>query len=140
MGRILGIDPGKRRVGIAVTDEARVMASPRQVIDREIDDFAQVLSHLVEELAVEKIVIGYPEPFSGQKNERTREVDEFIGEYIEPLGLPLHRISERFTTKKARRLQKIRGKDKENADADAAALILNHYLKRLENQPVNGDD
>lgn len=139
MGRLLGIDPGQRRVGLAVTDEAGLVSSPRRVVDRQATDLHRVLEELVEDLEVKKIIVGYPVPLRTSENERTAEVDSFISEFVEPLGLPYTKVSERYTTKEARRLQRDRGDQSERTDADAAALILNHYLKDSQAQEESGE-
>jgi RNase H-fold protein (predicted Holliday junction resolvase) len=98
-------------------------------LDREEVDLEDHLTGLVEEESVDRIVVGYPDPLRTDENERTRQVDGFIENVVDPLPVPHVTVSERYTTKQADELREHRGDLSENPpDAEAAALILDHYL------------
>ncbi len=131
MGKLLGIDPGGRRVGIALSDGTGTLASPCRNVDRQTEDLLKVLRKLVQNEGVDRIIVGFPEPLQVDSNERTREVETFIDQFIEPLSVPYETVSERYTTKEARRLREVRnGAPSQTPDEEAAALILQHYLDR----------
>ncbi len=130
MARLLGIDPGLRYVGLAISDPGQVIARPLKVIDRATDDLSAELQQVLDNYQVELLLIGYPEPLGGGENERTRQVDEFIQVYLSPLSTPCERVSERYTSKQARRLAQSRGASEDRRDADAAALIVNHFITK----------
>lgn len=129
MGRLLGIDPGLRRVGLALTDTDRVLSRPYRVVDRESESLSAILDSLLKNHDIERVIVGYPEPLKVSENERTRQVDRFIEEFVQPLPVPYSTVSERYTTKMAGQRRKQRGEGGEPGDDEAAALILEHYLR-----------
>lgn len=129
MGRLLGVDPGLRRVGLALTDSDQVLTRPFRVVDRETESLSEVLESLLEKYEIERIVVGYPDPLKVSENERTRQVDRFLREFIQPLPVPHTTVSERYTTKLAGQLRERRGESGPPGDDEAAALILEHYLE-----------
>ncbi|MFP4686894.1 MAG: Holliday junction resolvase RuvX [bacterium] len=130
MSRLLGIDPGLRRIGLALSDEMGIIARPLKIIDRKVDNPLEIISNTVENWNVSAIVIGYPTPLKTKKNERTCQVDEFIKQYLRPLGIPVEKISERYTTRQAEQLARERGAKKAAGDDQAAALILQYYINQ----------
>jgi len=123
--RILGIDYGTKKVGLALTDEDGLMAFPYEVIKND-DAFLNVLTRLCEEKDVKEIVIGHSLHPSGEDNKVQEAITELIGDLTLELGLPVHLEPEQYTTKEAERIQ---GKG-EKVDASAAAIILNSFLGR----------
>lgn len=143
MPKLLGIDPGRRRVGLAITDETGTITRPLTTIDREEVDLADQLADLVKNQSVDRIIVGYPDPLKTNENERTRQVDNFIETFVQSLPVPHKTVSERYTTKQADELRKHRGDASEHPpDAEAAALILDHYLgtERKHDFPSPEDD
>jgi len=127
--KLLGIDPGKRWVGLASSDDTGTIATPLETIDRETVELSETLKSILNDEAINRIVVGYPEPLQAESNERTRQVDQFINEFVKPLDVPFNTVSERYTTKEARRLRSKRGQSpSEAADAEAAAVILQYFL------------
>lgn len=127
--KLLGVDPGQRWVGVAATDDTTTVASPLETIDRENQNLLESLRVIVRKKAIDKIIVGYPEPLRTDENERTRQVDEFIEEFLHPLDIPFETYSERYTTKQAERLRENRDNTPDEAtDAEAAAVILRKYL------------
>jgi putative Holliday junction resolvase len=123
--RLLGIDYGTKRVGVALTDESGAMAFPH---DTFLNDamLRERLEALAEEKGVSMIVIGLSHTLGGTPNLVQKEIDA-LAEYLrESLKIPVHLEPEQFTTQAALRLQ---GRT-EKTDASAAALILDGYLIR----------
>ena len=137
--RVLGIDPGSRRVGIAVSDEDGMIASPH--ITLQVKSQAAVvtaIAALARELVAERIVIGLPLQLDGREGEsarRTRALAALIGAQA---GLPVVLWDERLTTRAAERALRegnVRGKDQRAlVDQVAAALLLQSYLDAQRNR------
>lgn len=130
MPRYLGIDPGGRRVGLALSDETGTLASPLEIVDRQQQDLNERLRAVVEAFGVERVVVGYPVPLRTDENERTRQVDRFIERFVEPLPVPHSTVSERYSTVEADELRRRRDAGGEAGDDEAAALILDRFLQR----------
>ena len=133
MTRILGIDYGDRRVGLAVSDPTHVIAQPLTTIIREGSEaWWDQLAAIIAEQEVETIVVGYPRTLKGTSSRQTEAVDRFITRLQDRESLPIYRYDERLTSVAARRVlqqQGIKtGHRKEMVDRTAAALILQDYL------------
>jgi len=131
MGRILGIDYGKKRIGIAVTDELEIIASPLKVILNDSFVFEKIKS-ICEEYKVKKIVLGFP--FSEKYNEAMLEVTEFSKKLREKINnIEVHFQNEEFSTVQSEYFLKSLGQNpkkiKESIDKYAAQKILADYLK-----------
>ncbi len=129
MVRHLGVDPGLRRVGLAVSDQTGTIATPLRVVDRKEQDLQEELRKAIDKNQVEHLVIGYPEPLKVDENERTKQVDNFIREIIDPLEVSYTIFSERYSSREAARLQEMRSQSDEVLDDEAAAVILQNYLE-----------
>lgn len=132
-GRVLGIDYGERRVGLAVSDPLGIIAQGLQTIHRTTD--VQLLDRLetvVDEYAVKKIVIGLPLSLKGRMGDKALEVTQFIERLKSRFQLPVIAWDERMTTSAAHRTMHEMGHKakgaKENIDRIAAVLILQSYL------------
>ncbi len=134
MARILAIDYGKRRVGLAVTDPMKIIASPLQTIETE-----KVLSFLTEYFKineVELIILGEPKNLDGEETHSTQAVMEFqILLNKQFPQIPIKLVDERFTSRMAKQVLLDAGykkKDRQNkklVDTVSAALILQTYLE-----------
>ena len=139
-GRLLGIDLGARRIGIAITDPTRTIASPLTTLARRTGKRPpwQDLERLVHEKEVVEIVVGLPLALEGTETAWTEEVRDFATRLGERTGLPVHLIDERMTSIEAEGsirglgLRKSRREDKALIDSTAAAIILRNYLDRLD--------
>jgi len=129
MPRYLGIDPGERRVGLALSDGTGALAFPLEIVDRKRQNLAARLRALLDTYDVETIVVGYPVPLRVSENERTRQVDRFIERFVEPLDVPHVTVSERYSSREADRLRRRREAGGEAGDDEAAALILERFLR-----------
>jgi putative Holliday junction resolvase len=130
-GTILGLDPGERRIGVAMAVPGASMALPLTVVDRTGDWPAQ-LAALVAEHNVAGIVVGLPISLSGAEGAAAARSREFAAEVTERLGLPVHLVDERLSTVAAGRALAeagTRGKRRRQVvDRSAAAIILQAWL------------
>ncbi|NQZ44840.1 MAG: Holliday junction resolvase RuvX [Flavobacteriaceae bacterium] len=135
MGRILALDFGTVRTGLAVTDELQLIASGlRTVATTELMDF---LKEYLAANAVETLVIGEPKRMDGSPSEVESEIVKFIGQVNAQFPeLPVVRQDERFTSKMAvrslidSRVKKKQRQNKALLDEVSATLILQAYLER----------
>ncbi len=123
--RLLGIDYGTKRVGVALTDVGGAMAFPHDTFQND-DTLVPRLTALVKEKEVGAIVIGLSHTLGGIPNAVQKEIDTLAATLRETLGISVYLEPEQFTTQAALRLQ---GRT-EKTDASAAALILDGYLIR----------
>ena len=134
--RIVAIDYGKKRIGIAITDPLRFFAQPLTTLLND-HTFWNSLRDLLSAYEIEEFVVGYPLKESGDKGELTKDIDQFVKTvqkyYKVPVvltderyssGIAQERILESVTSKKKRR-------DKGLIDKNAAAVILEDYMKTL---------
>lgn len=130
MGRLLGIDYGSKRVGLAVTDELQMLASPLEVLQNDASLFSK-LKKIHELYRFEKVVLGYP--YSEKYQEAVLAVEAFSTALKKELGLEVVFQNEEFTSVYAESFLKSTGmkqkKIKSNLDKFAAQKILQDYLK-----------
>ena len=138
MKRILGIDYGDVRVGLAISDPLGITAQGLEtlVINGSDKKFITGIRKLMNEYDFEEVVIGYPKNMNGTKSKKTEKVDELIPK-LEELGLKVHTWDERLTTVLAYRTMRemnISQKEKNRvADRFAATYILEGYLLKISN-------
>lgn len=134
--RVLGIDFGERRVGVAVSDPTGTLASPLPTLKRRAGKRPPLaaLEALAAEHGVGALVVGLPLTPSGEESDWTRTVRE-VGEALaRRTGLPVHFVDERFTSVRAQRavrsigLPRSKREEKGRVDAAAAVLILQSWL------------
>ncbi len=129
--RLIGLDVGGRRVGVAVSDELGLIASPLESVDLKRVGM-EGLRELIERYDPEAIVVGLPTGMSGREGPQTAEVRAFARELGEAVHRPIRFWDERLTTAMAERSLiesgRRRRERKEQIDAVAAALILQSYL------------
>lgn len=137
MKRILGIDYGDVRVGLAISDELGFTAQGLEtlVTNGSIKKFISGIRNLKEEYKFEEIVIGYPKNMDGTLSEKSKLIDTLIPQ-IENLGLKVNKWDERLTTvsayKTMRDLNISQKKKNIYADKLAATYILEGYLSSLK--------
>ena len=135
MARVLGIDPGTKRCGIAVTDSGPTMAFPRPAIARDDATMAR-LRALVDEEAIAVIVIGRPIALSGRKTASTSDADQLFSQVQENFeGVPVIQFDERLTTQEAQKSLSEAGlttkASRERLDSAAAVIMLQNYVDGL---------
>jgi putative Holliday junction resolvase len=133
MARVLGIDFGEKRLGLALSDESRTLASPLAVYERkDIQSDLRFLGDLIARYQIAEIVLGLPLNMDGSLGPKAQQALEFKRALEESLKLPVHTFDERLTTAEAERAlleaNMSRRKRKARRDALAAVLILQGYL------------
>jgi putative holliday junction resolvase len=143
--RILGIDYGERRVGIAISDPTATIAQPLSVLVRRPGKRppVQAVADIAAEHDVSHIVIGLPLTLAGDDSDWTREVREFGDKLAQRSGRGVSFADERLTSVMAERavrslgLRKQEREQKQRVDSAAAILILQAYLDSMK-QPTHG--
>ena len=136
MKRILAIDYGDVRVGLAISDELGITALGLEnlVINGSDKKFISGIRKLMQEYGFEEVVIGYPKNMNGTKSQKTEKVDSLIP-LLEALGLKVHTWDERLTTVSAyqtmREMNISQKKKNTYADRLAATYILEGYLNSI---------
>lgn len=135
MGRILALDYGTKRVGIAATDEFQIIASPLDTVHSK--DLVQYLIAYVQKNEVEVIVVGEPKTLSNLPTDSTKVIDEFVVHLGRKIpSIRVERVDERFTSVMAKQSILMAGagkkkrQDKGLVDAVSATLILQSYLSQ----------
>ena len=136
MGRILAIDYGKKRTGLAVTDPLRITANPLLTI--ETKNLINWLKTYFEKEKVDVVVIGHPTQMNGQESESMNYIRPFIANYKKLFPtIPIQMYDERFTSVIAHQamiaggMKKKDRQDKAIVDKIAACIILEGYLDSL---------
>lgn len=133
MGRILSIDFGKKRTGLAVSDPLKIIATGLATVDSN-ELIGYLKKYMIEE-PVERIVIGYPLNMDGSSTDATPLVDKFIRKFANVFpDMPVEKVDERFTSKFASQeihkmgLKKKYREEKALIDEVAAVMMLQEYL------------
>lgn len=142
--RVLGVDWGEARIGLAVSDETGTIASPYKVIPND-GDAAKAVVNAAAVTGAEEIVVGYPLTLTGAEGPAAERVQNFARDVQSRVSVPIKLVDERFTTKAAEEKLRAAGASgdriKKTADAAAAALILQTYLdvskKTTANDPAD---
>lgn len=134
-GRLLGLDLGRKRVGVALSDETAAIANPLvtlSITDRH--DLAAQVGGLVRAHGVVAVVVGYPSGLDGAATSFTSQARRQIDHLKATLAVPVHEYDERYTSAIAQRAihdsgKKLRG-NKAAIDKVAAAVMLNDFIAR----------
>jgi putative Holliday junction resolvase len=137
--RVLGIDYGTRRIGLALSDASGTLASPWRLVERPSSEAATIslMVHEVEELiaaddGLEAVVVGWPRRLDGSATHQTANVERFARALEERLAVPVVLQDERLSSHEAESRLAVRERDwrrrKLKVDAAAAAIVLQDYL------------
>jgi putative Holliday junction resolvase len=136
--RVVGIDLGERRIGVAVSDATATLARPLKTLERGTSDAEAVeqlrstILALADEEAVGSVVVGLPRRLDGSPNLQTPRVTKMVAMLTERLPIPVFTQDERLSSHEADERLALREKDwrrrKTKLDAAAAAVILQDYL------------
>ncbi len=127
MARILGIDLGERRIGIAISTPEGGLAVPLSILDATSDDAdAQAIIEIAKAEGANRLVIGHPISMDGSIGPQAARVEAFAKRLEEISGLPVELCDERLSTAQARRT----AKDGKPVDDIAASIILQSYLDK----------
>ncbi len=142
--RILGLDSGGRRIGVAMSDAEEMLASPLTVIEKSSDSEAiQAILELIRQYDVGKIIMGMPRHLNGKLGVEAGKVQTFIDELSKATSVPIDTRDEWLSTVAANRLlheagSRTRGR---HVDAMAATFVLQGYLdsRRQDSLPLEED-
>ena len=131
--RILALDHGTKRIGVAASDETKTIAQPLEFIPAEpFADFLARLRQLIREKEVEMILVGLPRNMDGSYGPAAEKVQTFVAALKDAVVVPVKTLDERLTSAQANRVL-IQGgvrrdKRKEKVDKMAAAILLQSFL------------
>lgn len=132
LGRIMGLDYGTRRIGVAVSDALHITAQPHDVLDALSPTLEADIQGIVAESEISDIVVGLPTSLSGNEGPSADGARELAARCAAATGLPVHFSDERFTTKTATEVLiagKVRRADRKKVvDKVAAAVMLQQWL------------
>lgn len=144
--RILGIDYGTKRIGVSISDENQRLAFPKEIVLNDANVLKKI-GEILKKENIAEIVIGESVDFSGKLNALSARIEVFILELQEKFKLPIHKQKEFLTSVEARRSKnnktqlspsQVHSKVKQiksgRVDASAAALILQRYLDKRNQQ------
>ncbi len=135
VGRILAIDYGKKRVGVAVTDPLQIIATKLTTVRSHL--FFDFLKEYFAKEHVEKVIIGYPLQMNNEPSEAVLYINPFLKRFQKLYPeMPIEQVDERFTSKMAFQtmidagVKKMDRRDKGTIDAVSATIILQSYLEQ----------
>ncbi len=133
--RVMGLDIGEKRIGVALSDPLGIMAGALAVIERTTDEAAmEQIIDLARENEVERVVVGMPRSLDGSLGKQAQAVQSFVDLLKKSIGIPVVTWDERLSTVAADRtmleMGMKRDKKKKHRDSLAAAFILQGYLDR----------
>jgi len=134
--RILALDPGSKRIGVAISDELKLIAQPVEFISAQpFEAFLTRLKGLLQEKEVELILVGMPRNMNGSYGASALKVEEFVAALRGAITIPIKTWDERLTSAQANRLliqaNVRREKRRTKVDQMAAAILLQSYLDSL---------
>lgn len=140
--RTLGLDYGTKTVGVAISDEAQIIAQPLVTIERKhaskLRQTYAKIEAIIDEQDVDRIVLGFPKNMNNTEGERAEATRAFMDDLERRTGLPVILMDERLTTVEADRILEETGVAKsgrkEHIDKMAAAIILQSFLDREHNE------
>ncbi len=137
IGRILCLDLGEKRIGVAISDETRTIARSYQVFNRSsrAGDFEQI-AHIIAENCVNLVVVGLPTLADGGEGDKATWARDYASDLASSIGIPVELWDESYSTADARTSLEFRAitrrRIKDRIDAVAAAFILQSYLDAQE--------
>ena len=144
-GRILALDVGERRIGVALSDLSRTLATPYITIHATpVNIFFKKLSQIITQEDVVQIVVGLPISLNGQEGPQAQRIRAFIETLAAQVTLPIATCDERYTSAEAERIMIEAGlrpeQRKARIDEVAASIILQDYLTSLRQPPLFRQD
>ncbi|HET6462315.1 MAG TPA: Holliday junction resolvase RuvX [Candidatus Krumholzibacteria bacterium] len=139
-GRVLAIDPGERRVGLAVSDPLGITAQGLDTFDRRGGDLIAHIEVIAREYEITLIVVGNPVSMSGRESEGSALARALAGALHARLSLPVELWDERLSSAEAHRVLKGSRVDKGTVDRVAAVIILQGYLDAHSSRGDHGDE
>ena len=133
MSRILALDYGDKKIGVAISDPMKIIAKPLQIImNLSYERVLNEINDLIKEFDIEMIVVGLPITMKNTSSKQTQKVVEFINQLKNDLSIDIEAYDERLTSKMATKslvMQGIKtGHNKHEIDKTSAAIFLQNYL------------
>jgi len=133
VGRILGLDYGRRRIGVAISDPLGLTAQPLETWKGlRWEEVTEKICTLIDPLGVERVILGFPLTLAGEKGKMAQEVQKFTTHLQKRISIPITLWDERLTSVQAGRiihsLDKKPSRKKERVDLIASVLLLQNYL------------
>lgn len=129
--KIVGLDYGEKRIGVAVAQTELGIALPTAVLPNDIETIVE----WIRQSGAERVVVGMPWHLWGAKSTRAEQVEQFVQQLRQRLSTPIETVDERLSTQEAERRLRAgevrRERRKQIQDAVAAAILLETYLTRL---------
>ncbi len=139
-GRILGLDPGERRIGVALSDALGMIASPLAVIDTHAEDLLVRLAEIIADYDIGLVVVGLPVSLRGGEGASAAAARKLGGTIAAELDVEVEYCDERFTSVQAEAAlleADVRRKDRKTVrDKVAAAIMLQGFLDRQRRAPT----
>jgi putative Holliday junction resolvase len=135
--RVLALDPGTRRVGVAVSDDTETLALPLEFIEAEpFDAFLERLKAIIDSRRVERLVVGLPRNMDGSYGPSAQKTREWVARLQPLVSVEIKTWDERLTSVQAHRMLRetgMRSKERRTkVDQSAAAILLQSYLDSLQ--------
>jgi len=137
VGKFLGIDYGKKRIGLSITDDNKIISSPLDTVSTV--DIFNFLDNFLQKEDIELIIIGMPKRLDNTDNLISKEIHIFSKKITKKFQIPIRFVDERYTSKIAStiiinsHLKKMKRRDKTIVDKVSASLILETYLSLIKN-------
>jgi putative holliday junction resolvase len=142
MGRIIGIDYGTKRIGLAVTDPLQIFASPLDTVKPE--EFYNFIEDYLKNEVIDAFIIGYPVQMNNKPSESVNQINPFIKKLRKTFpGKKIHLVDERFTSQMAFRtmidggVKRSARRNKSLVDKISASIILQSFLDNRSNRIEN---
>lgn len=137
--RILGVDFGRERIGLSMSDPLGIIATPYGTLKNGME-FWKRIKEIIDREGVSLVVVGMPITLRGEKRDKAKEVETFVSELKSETGLPVVCFDERYSTAIAQKTligmntkKKDRNAKNGTLDAMAAAIVLQDYLDSKKN-------
>ncbi len=135
--RVMALDYGERKIGVALSDSLQMIAYPYKTIDRKkTPNYIGEIKNVIEDKEIGAIVVGYPISMAGMETKQTRITMDFINELKSKIDIDVHKYDERLSSKEAERYLKDQnikiGHNKEKVDQVSASIILEQFLYTLK--------
>ncbi|MCL2758238.1 MAG: Holliday junction resolvase RuvX [Alphaproteobacteria bacterium] len=131
-GRLVGIDWGARRIGVAISDDRREFVFPREIVDSRRAPADSLVEELVKSEKIAGIVIGLPRYADGTDSATTRAAREFAEKISASVRVPVGFVDENLTSVEAEERQAATGKRQTTNDSIAAAIILENAIAMIK--------
>lgn len=136
MGRLLAIDHGEKRIGLAISDPNKIISKPlKTILLSDIELFYKKLLEIIFDYDIEKLIIGLPVGMDGNYTLQTKKVEAFKDALQVKIKIPIEMFDERLSSisaKKSLISQGVKtGHNKSQIDQTAAAIFLQHYIDTL---------